>query len=209
MGIILQYSIDSALHNDGWNNLSFEEKRTVAHSMVEKAKQDMRDQGINIDDEIKKICDEFNKKHQISVETALCKKLDNIFFKLKANGGARLVNNIKSDEAGVFLLDVCEQMAHAPLPHTLVNICSISIENLNGELAIVYSFRYTPNSICQNVFIFLVHTQNTEIRLFAVETHLSSFMLCEYSGHSHLNYGPVELKNVPARIKEILEDNDD
>ena len=45
---------------------------------------------------------------------------------------------------------------------------------------------------------------DAEIRLFAVETDFSAFVLCEYSGNSHLNYGCVELKNVPTRIKEIL-----
>ena len=218
VGITLQYLIDRAANNDYWNSLSFEEKRKVAHALVEKTKQDMKDEGVDVDGEIKRFCDLFNREHHLgeysgenydhdddqSKEDELCDELDDIYSRLKADGGARLVNNIRSDEAGAFLLDVCEQMPHAPFPHTFVKLCAISVENLNGERSIVYSFRYAPNSMCQNVFIFLVHTKDEKIRLFTVETSLSKFMLCEYSGASHLNYGPVELKNVPTRIKEIL-----
>ena len=220
IGVALQRAIEKESYNDDWNSLSFEEKREIAHNLVEKAKQDMRDEGIDVDGEMEKFCDEFNREHRLgkysnkyfddnkdevqSSGNGMCDELDAIYARLKANGGARLANNIKGDEAGIFLLNVCNRIPHAPLPHTLAPLCAISIENLDGELAIVYSFRYAPNSICQNVHIFLVHTEEEKIRLFAVETDFSAFVLCEYSGYSHLNYGPVELKNVPSRIKEIL-----
>ena len=220
IGVALQHAIDKESYNDDWHSLSFEQKREIAHNLFEKAKQDMRDEGINVDSEIEKFCDEFNREHRLgkysneyfddnedetqSAEDDLCDELDAIYSRLKANGGARIANNIRGDEAGIFLLKVCDKIPHAPLPHTLAGLCAISIENLDGEPAIVYSFRYAPSSICQNVFIFLVHTDTEEIRLFAVETDFSAFVLCEYSGNSHLNYGRVELKNVPSRIKEIL-----
>lgn len=218
IGVALQNKNDNESYNDDWSSLSFEQQREIAHNLIEEAKQDMRDKGIDVDGEMKRFCDEFNREHRlgkypnetshddddISEENNLCDELDAIYSRLKANGGARLANNIRGDEAGLFLLDVCEQIPHAPLPHTLAWLIAISVENLDGELAIVYSFRYAPNSICQNVFIFLVHTKAEKIRLFAVETDFSNFVLCEYSGNRHLNYGCVELKNVPTRIKEIL-----
>lgn len=219
IGVALQHVIDKESYNDDWDNLLFEQKREIAHNLVERAKQDMRDEGIDVDGEIEKFCDDFNREHKLgkysdnyydydedegAAENDLCDELDAIYSRLKANGGARLTNNIRGDEAGIFLLNVCATIPHAPPLHTLVGLCAISIENLDGELAIVYSFRYAPNSICQNVFIFLVHTKAEEVRLFAVETGFSAFVLCEYSGNSHLNYGCVELKNVPTRIKEIL-----
>lgn len=219
IGVALQHAIDKESYNDDWNSLSFEQKREIAHNLVEKAKQDMRGEGIDVDGEIEKFCDDFNREHKLgkysdnyydddkdegAAENDLCDELDAIYSRLKDNGGARLTNNIRGDEAGIFLLNVCATIPHAPLPHTLVGLCAISIENLDGELAIIYSFRYAPNSICQNVFIFLVHTEAEKVRLFAVETDFSAFVLCEYSGNSHLNYGCVELKNVPTRIKEIL-----
>lgn len=220
IGICLQYLIDkeSKSNNDDWSNLSFEEKRAVAHTIVEKAMQDMRDDGIDIDGEIERFCDEYNREHRLgkystehyyydeeqSAGDKLYNKFDAIYLSLEEKGGARLVDNIRKDEAGAFLLDVCEQMPHAPLPYTLSTLYAISIENLSGEAAIVYSFKYTPNSICQNVFIFLVHTKDDRIRLFAAETDYSAFVLCEYYEGRHLNYGRVELKNIPTRIKEIL-----
>ncbi len=131
-------------------------------------------------------------------------KFDFIYTRLKTNGGARLVKFIEEDEAGMFLIETCEQMQHAPLYDTLLNLHAVSIEDLNGLSSIVYSFRYMQGSICQNVFIFLVQTNDKNIRFFAVETDFSSFVLCEYSGDLHLNYGQVDLKSIPTRIKEIL-----
>ena len=220
IGITLQHAIDKKSYRDAWNNLSFEQKRKIADFLYEKTKQDMRAEGIDVDGEIKKFCDEFNREHKLgkysgeysddnesgsrSAENDLCKELDAIYAKLEADGGTRLTNNIKGDEAGAFLLTICAKMPHAPLLHTLAGLCAISIENLDGQPAIVYSFRYAPKSICQNACIFLVHTETEKIRLFAVETDFLAFALCEYSGNSHLNYGPVELNNAASRIKEIL-----
>lgn len=218
IGISLQRSLDEKARNDAWDNLSFEEKRASAHATLESIKQAMRDEGIDVDGEMEKFCDEYNREHGLgtysreSVKCAtrspatnvLCDELVCVYTRLEANGGAMLTNNINGSDAGLFLLKVCKQMPHAPLPYTLARLCCISIENLDGALAIVYSFEYSPNSVCQNVFIFLVHTKDNWIRLFAVETDFGKFMLCEYADGKHLNYGFVELKNVLRRIKEIL-----
>ena len=83
-------------------------------------------------------------------------------------------------------------------------LCAVSIEDLNGEHALVYSFKYAVGSICQNVHIFLVHTHAGKLRLFAVETDYSAFVLCEYVDNRHVNYGYIELKHIPTRIKELL-----
>jgi len=216
IGVSLQHAINKRFYNDNWNSLSFEEKREISHRVLEKIKQDMRDEGIDVDGEIEKFCDDFNRKHRLgkyssetlggdeSQEENLCDRLETIYSRLKAGGGARFTNSLRGDEAGIFLLDVCDQIPHAPLLHTINRLSMVSVEHLNGEHAIVYSFRFNPNSICQNVFIFLVHTKSEKIRLFAVETHFSKFVLCEYPGKSHLNHGDVELKDVPYRIKELL-----
>lgn len=134
-----------------------------------------------------------------------CEQLDRVYARLKSGGGARLVTGgLTSDEAGELLIGKCIVMPHAPLPHTIARLYAVSIEDLAGDKAIVYSFLYRQNSICENVYIFLVHTKEDEVRMFAVETDYSRFVLCEYSGSRHLNYGPVELSNVPMRIKEVL-----
>lgn len=217
IGISMQHAVDKEAFNDEWNRLSSEEKRAVATILLEKVKKDMGYDGIDVDEDIKKFYDEFDRQHGLgkysdytfddeeSEEDDLCDKLDDIYLRLKAKGGARITNGIRGgDEAASFLLDVCRQMPHAPLRQTLWGLNIVSVEDLDGSPAIVYTFRYSPNSMCQNAFIFLVHSEIQKIRLFAVETHLSTFALCEYSGNRHLNYGSVELKNVPSRIKEIL-----
>ena len=58
IGVALQHAIDKESYNDDWNSLSFEQKREIAHNLVEKAKQDMRDEGIDVDGEIEKFCRE-------------------------------------------------------------------------------------------------------------------------------------------------------
>ena len=125
------------------------------------------------------------------------------YLDLQSNG-ARLVNSINDDEMGFFLRHLCRKMIHAPVPYTLIPLCAISPEDLGVGKAIVYSFRYNISSYCENVFIFLVRTDENKLRFFTVETSCYKFMLCEYADGRHLNYGTVELKNVPTRIKEIL-----
>lgn len=63
IGVALQYAIDKKTCKDDWHSLSFEQKREIAHNLVEKVKQDMRDEGIDVDGEIEKFCDEFNREH--------------------------------------------------------------------------------------------------------------------------------------------------
>lgn len=65
IGIALQNSIDRKANNDNWNNLTYEQKREKAHNAVEKAKQDLRDQGVDVDAEIEKFCDDFNREHKL------------------------------------------------------------------------------------------------------------------------------------------------
>ena len=139
---------------------------------------------------------------QIS-ELRICDRLDELYLRLKKGGGARLVERITEDEAGIFLLAICATKEHAPSPNSLSGLYVISVENLEGESAIVYTFKYFAGSIAQNVFIFLVHTADNKLRFFTVETSFP-FALCEYVGGSHCNYGQVELKDVPKRIKEVL-----
>ena len=83
----------------------------------------------------------------------------------------------------------------------------VAVEELDGKAAIVYAFRFCPGSICQNVYMLLVRTEEDKLRLFAVETDYANFVLCEYIGNGHRNYGPVELTDVPTKIKEVLRED--
>ena len=126
-----------------------------------------------------------------------------VYEQLKING-ARIVDGVETDEAGRFLLEVCGGMEHAPRPYQLARLRTVFAESINNNSAIIYSFRYVAASMCQNALIFLILTEDLEIRFFTVETSVSSFVLCEYSEGNHLNYGPVELNCVPGKIATIL-----
>ena len=49
---------------DSWNYMSFEEKEKIVHESLEKSKQAMRDKGIDVDSEIEKFCDNYNREHK-------------------------------------------------------------------------------------------------------------------------------------------------
>ena len=210
VGVSLQGSIERKANNDNWNNLTYEQKREKAHNAVEQAKQDLRDQGVDVDDRTEKCCDDFNRENKLgeyaectSIEDELFDMFDEIYSSLEIYGGAIFTGCMMADEAEAFLNYVCENMPYAPYVHTHM-LFLVSIENLDGEPAILYSFKYPSNGICQNVFIFLVRTKEGKIRLFTVETSFNGFVLCEYADGCHKNYSSVELENVPTRIKEIL-----
>ncbi len=133
-------------------------------------------------------------------------KFDRIYKKIKNGGGARMVPGIDCDEKAVaFLVKICLAMPYAPSILSLESMSAIFADNVGEYPALVYGFTYSPNSMCQNVFIFLVN-MGKNIRFFAIETDLfCGFCLCEYADGVHKNYGEVELKNIPTRIKEIID----
>ena len=163
-----------------------------------------------------KLGDKYNKDSSSRVESmynrdslvwrSLCRKFEDAYSSIELRRGSINIsfNKINTENAGAILLDVCKHIPHPPLPRTLWGLYEIFTERVNGNHALVYKFLHSQNSICENVYIYLIHTQDDKIRLFAVETDFSAFVLCEYSGNSHLNYGRVELQNVSTKIKEIL-----
>ena len=79
IGIALQYSFEKHYKTDDWNNLTFEEKRKIVHDDFEREKQALRNQGIDVDGELEKFCDEFNKEHKLgkySKEESIAKKIE-------------------------------------------------------------------------------------------------------------------------------------
>ncbi|MBR3681312.1 MAG: hypothetical protein IKL79_04840 [Clostridia bacterium] len=127
-----------------------------------------------------------------------------IFLHLQEDGTTRIIENKLTDEARLFLLDTCYEMEHAPPRHTLFPLYAATAKSLSNGDAIIYSFRYHANSVCENAFMILVCTASNAIRLFAVETDGPHFFLCEYTGYSHVNYGIVDLSNTLLRINGIL-----
>ena len=219
VGVVTQHSVEKAMYNDDWNYLSFDEKRARAQKTIEKAKQEMSDEGINVDQEMEKLCDELNEEYKLgkyanekngcsksrSKENELFMRFNAVYSQLKSSYGITITfKNIRTDKAGVLLLDICDQMSHAPQQYALFGLYEIFADNSCGFSSIVYKFLYNQHSICQNVYIYLVLNKDLNIRFFTVETHFSDFVLCEYSGNSHLNHGRVDLGSVPMRIKEIL-----
>ena len=224
VGLILQYILDhrylikKQYSKNDWSDLSFEEKRAAAHDSIEKSKQQMRDSGVDIDGIIEKFCDDFNKEHKLGkysdiskdkgagVDEALCCKMDEIFDKLKVEKSTRVVRALADDEAGRLLIDVCNTIPHSPSMSMLRGVCLIALNSSLEEQAIDYHFGagVASNVIGSIVMIELVHTQDSNIRLFAVEKSFP-YALCEYVGNSHRNYGQLDsLNEVSNRIRAIL-----
>lgn len=221
VGNVLQYLINKSHANQVWSRISYEDKVALFNIFFRQDEQDERNSEIDIDDN-QIFSHKFNRENRsdecssnkqnhsndifkhIFQYDELSKKFQDIYLRLKSNGGARFVDNLKRDEAGLFLLDVCKQMPHAPSSFSFAKMRSVSVKNLNDCPTIIYSFAYNPNSICQNAFIYLVRTKTGKIRFFTLETHYMSFYLCEYSGSRHLNYDKVEIDGVLRKINEIL-----
>ena len=135
----------------------------------------------------------------------ICSKFERAYSDLEKCRGSvyTTFNKALSETYGAILLDVCNHIPHAPLSHTLVNFYEISTNKINGCNAIVYTFLFHQNSMCENVNIVLVH-HNETIRLFAVETDIQRYVLCEYYGYRHINYGFVSLGEIETKIGKIL-----
>lgn len=191
------YDADFGIEKNGKQHIQSVVKNTNGSEKCEKNTNDGIDECFSKED-LRIIADIFKN-------CSMQNKFDYIYKDLKDNGGARIVSGIDcEEEAASFILDMCKTMPHAPLVSTLSTLSGIFADQVGEHNALVYAFRYSPNSMCQNVFIFLVNTEN-EIRFFVVETDLfCGFCLCEYADGVHRNYGAVKLENIPTRINEII-----
>lgn len=134
-----------------------------------------------------------------------CAKMCAIFLKERAQGDIRVIHNKRKDEAHAFLRNLCRTMEHAPSLFSLDDIIAVSTGILNARPTVVYFFDHSPISICQNAFVLLVFTKENTVRFFTVETSISTYVLCEYSGNRHINYGPVDIESVQERISDLLD----
>ena len=196
IGIALQNIFDRPSYSNNYE-FSSEKQKVISDFLITKLMQEAKKQELE---------NQASREEKCRKRNALCEEFEDAYSILELGGGDKPVSfrDMRNDDAGSLLLHVCEQMPHAPLLNTLFGLYEVFNEELNNTPAIVYKFLYHQNSICENVYIYLVLTQDDKIRLFAVETDFSEFVLCEYSGNSHLNYGRVALKDVSSRIKEIL-----
>ena len=137
------------------------------------------------------------------------KMFDECFTELFEEGGKRKLNGLFSDNMGNLLISVCKVIPHAPLMRTIAPVDTAFTSKIGGASAIVYSFYHNVNSIGQNALIFLVKTGEAEIRMFALETHMGGFYLCEYYDNRHRNYGKAGLVALEQRIAEIIAKRDE
>ena len=135
----------------------------------------------------------------------LLKRFYVVHTKVKISGD-RNVDDIMDDEACAYLVDVCNWLEYPPAIKSLLNIYMVGPSDIGDIPAICYAFDYPPRSIACTMLLILARTPNRRFRLFALETGArGSIVLCEYSGHSHLNYGEA---NTPGdainKIKELV-----
>lgn len=216
VGIMLQIIVDGAAYHTEWDiddeddvddrgengkrdattpseqsawKLSREEEKMMEQRMIALLKRDFGEYEMNDSD-----ADDANELYE---------KFERIYARLKAEGEKR-VASYQSEEVGRFLFEVCNQMPHAPLPHTLFRLFLVATEDFGGAPAIVYVYDYRFRSMCENAMIILVGTKDRKIRLFALETDISDLVLCEYMGNRHINYGRIGEGDIRTKVLEVL-----
>ena len=134
----------------------------------------------------------------------ICRAFDERYGELAAENTEHKIQGLFRDEYGFLLLDVCEYLPHAPHLGSLAPIRSACASSIKGCKVIVYEFYFNVRSIGENALLILVKTEEPGIRLFAVETHLGGYYLCEYRDNSHRNYGKIEPSAIAERVAELL-----
>lgn len=199
------YDVEFGVENECRRDIQSD---TINRNCNEQCEQNADDQSDYVlsEEDLRVVAEVFKVDKQEDKDSKMQDDFDGIYDSLKDNGGARMVSGIdREEEATAFLLDMCKTMPHAPGISSLTNLSAIFADNVGEYPALVYGFTYSPFSMCQNVFIFLVNMEKN-IRFFAIETDsFCGFCLCEYADGVHKNYGEVELKNIPTRIKEIID----
>ena len=216
VGITLQYYFEKRLSADLMKALSFSEENKIDCESIESdTEQNISKKNLDIDSELEKIIDkldfenidefydELYEDNGSDMNNELCEKMNEIYLRLKLDG-ARLVQDLSFDEAGQFLFSVCEKIMYAPSKNMFYGLQVIVADDFGDNPVIVYGSNSIAGIVGQIVFVFLVHIINKEIRLFTVEVS-APFALCEYADGSHINYGQIELENIPASIKKIID----
>ena len=198
------------------NSGSDEQKRAAANELLDRLRRELKARGINVGRAAagSSGCEENGEGNAERLKSGerleeLCRTLRNgsgAHFGKEATviPGTRRVRSIGEDEAGRFLLGFCRLVPHAPPPNTLSRLWLVSARNLDGAPALLYTFHHDRHSVCQNAEIILVHTGNGKIRLFALETDYSAYVLCEYDENRHINYGRIAMEDFLPRVRELL-----
>lgn len=202
IGISLQAIYDKLQRTNTQGNWTTKDAEALQRAFIEMIKKD-NDNDTHFDKGVPSR-DEFTGEDRSGWDD-ICNKFERAYSDLEKHQGVISAPYHKAveDVAGAILLDVCNHLPHAPLVHTLWNLCKIYTDRINTSHVLVYKFLHRQSSICENAYIFLVHHRDT-IRLFAVETDLGPYVLCEYYGYRHINYGRVRLEEIATKIEEIF-----
>ena len=84
------------------------------------------------------------------------------------------------------------------------NIMDVVAEDVGNNFVLVYECNYLPYVMCQNAQVILVETENKGIRVFTLETSFMGYVLCEYTGTAHNNYGSVDANSFRPLLLDII-----
>ena len=190
LGIIMQMLLDEEEKKSGWDKMSTTEKLKYIKSLNEDDGDDFK----NDDD-----------RGTILRGSFICKEFDRAFSELgyeKSGVKISCMDDIMNSSAATMLLLLCCEMEHAPTSDMLRGLYTVNSFNLEHN-TIMYGFNIIENKVGEIVSILLVRVKNG-IRFFTVELSYVKPVLCEYTGCSHKNYGPVEIRKISKTIDGII-----
>lgn len=150
--------------------------------------------------------EEYEKFYGLDLSDNL-KWLRDKFYSVYSNlilNGNRATKNIYEDEAGDFLMSMCNEMQHAPSKFSFMNISAVSACAFKDNTAIAFSFNFVGNRLGELLRVYIVHTKHDRLRFITIEKSFP-FALCEYSSSRHYLHGQFELNTVHQKINELLE----
>lgn len=216
IGIAMQYKIDNPKIDGRYGgsatgnylNPYDTQKRESEGTMKEKSETTASNSRMDkTSDTYRKTSENVNNSSK-KASAADCDSIEEYFMAIYKNleadrGRHATLRQMKTDEAVRFLIELCCVMEHAPLPRALAGLYEMYTNEVNGQCAIVYKFLHSQRSMCENVYIIVLLDKHSEIRFFAVETDYSGYMLCEYVGNRHKNYGFINLGYLWEKLGEI------
>lgn len=164
--------------------------------------EELRDE----DNEEDEYNEEYEKFYGLDVSDNL-KWLRDKFYQVYSNlvsNGSRATKNIYEDEAGDFLICMCNEMQHSPSKFSFMNISAVSACIFKDNTAIAFSFNFGGNRLGELLRIYIVHTKHDRLRFITIEKSFP-FALCEYSSAKHYLHGQIEPNTVHQKINELLE----
>lgn len=185
LGCILQYFVDKKEEEKAKEIITEMFKESIKQEILERGEELITTNQTKFYDERKALIDIHVKINELGLENFNS-------------------NKTLQGQAISFYKSIVSKLPYGGQKLAHENIMDVVAEDVGNNFVLVYECDYLPYVMCQNAQVILVETENKGIRVFTLETSFMGYVLCEYTGTAHNNYGSVDANSFRPLLLDII-----